>query len=82
MPQSASDPPSKPPSGKSGAFPFPTSEHHASSPEQPVRPVVTEPSEEAIDNGVAESFPASDPVSVTVTKAVPTAGKETGARKR
>ncbi len=27
-----------------------------------------EPSEDAIDQGVVESFPASDPVSVSVTK--------------
>jgi hypothetical protein len=30
--------------------------------------VAEEPSESALDNGVEESFPASDPVSVTVTK--------------
>jgi hypothetical protein len=32
--------------------------------------VTEETSEDALDNGVEESFPASDPVSVTVTKVV------------
>lgn len=48
-------------------FPFPTSEDHA----RPVdhgKPVEQPASEEALDNGVEESFPASDPVSVTITK--------------
>ena len=37
---------------------------------------MADPSEEAIDNGIEESFPASDPVSVTVTKAVPLVDKD------
>lgn len=57
-------------------FPFPTTDNHPSNPEQPLPPVVADPSEEAIDNGIEESFPASDPVSVTVTKAVPLADKD------
>jgi len=52
-------------------FPFPTTENHPSNPEQPLPPVMADPSEDAIDNGIEESFPASDPISVTVTKAVP-----------
>jgi hypothetical protein len=50
-------------------FPFPTSEKHDAPPEQ-LKPVAEEPSEEALDNGVEESFPASDPVSVTVDKVI------------
>lgn len=55
---------------KSKPFPFPTTDNHPPQPEQPSPPVVGDPSEEAIDRGIEESFPASDPVSVTVTKAV------------
>lgn len=49
-----------------GPWPFPTSEHHppAADIEAP-KPI--EPSEEAIDHAVEESFPASDPVAVNVT---------------
>lgn len=50
-------------------FPFPTAEHHDALPEKQ-KPVTEEPSESALDNGVEESFPASDPVSVTVTKVI------------
>ncbi len=50
-------------------FPFPTADEHAND-APPAEPVVQEPSEAAIDQGVAESFPASDPVSVSVTKIV------------
>ena len=50
-------------------FPFPTSEKHDTPPELH-KPVAEEPSEEALDNGVEESFPASDPVSVTVDKVI------------
>ncbi|GAA4359674.1 hypothetical protein GCM10023165_56050 [Variovorax defluvii] len=50
-------------------FPFPTSEKH-DAPAEPEKPVKEEPTEEALDNGVEESFPASDPVSVTVDKVV------------
>ncbi len=51
-------------------FPFPTGEKHEASPSAGV-PVEFEPSEDAIDQGVAESFPASDPLSVTTAKAKP-----------
>lgn len=51
-------------------FPFPTSEKHDAPPDQDAKPVTEETSEDALDNGVEESFPASDPVSVTVTKVV------------
>lgn len=61
---------------RSKPFPFPTTDNHPSNPEQPLPPVVADPSEDAIDNGIEESFPASDPISVTVTKAVPLADKE------
>ncbi|MDH6594359.1 hypothetical protein M2165_004248 [Variovorax sp. TBS-050B] len=50
------------------AFPFPTAENHAKQPAEPAKPTEQAPSEEALDSGVEESFPASDPVSVTVTK--------------
>jgi hypothetical protein len=50
------------------AFPFPTSKNHGKPPVEPSTPVQEAPSEDALDSGVEESFPASDPVSVTVTK--------------
>ena len=53
-------------------FPFPTAEKHDAPVDKAEKPVTEEPSEEALDSGVEESFPASDPVSVTVTKVVPT----------
>lgn len=53
-----------------GPWPFPTREHHPASGEG-VKPQAVPPSEDSIDHGVEESFPASDPVSVTVT-VVPT----------
>jgi hypothetical protein len=49
-------------------FPFPTSENHGQAPADAAKPVPQPSSEEALDSGVEESFPASDPVSVTVTK--------------
>jgi hypothetical protein len=51
-------------------FPFPTSENHDKLP-QTHKPVTEEPTENALDHGIEESFPASDPVSVSVTKVVP-----------
>ena len=54
---------------KPEAFQFPTADVHETD-AAPAEPVVQEPSEAAIDQGVAESFPASDPVSVSVTKIV------------
>ena len=46
-------------------WPFPTSDHHPAA--DPALPLPQEPSEDALDSGIEESFPASDPVSVTVT---------------
>ena len=72
MPKSPNQPKTDAPASvKQTPFPFPTTENHPSNPEQPVPPVMADPSEDAIDNGIEESFPASDPISVTVTKAVP-----------
>jgi hypothetical protein len=56
-------------------FPFPTAEKHDTPPEHH-KPVQEEPSEQALDNGVEESFPASDPVSVTVDKVITPKKKE------
>ena len=54
-------------------------------PRQPARRVVggsEKPGEGAIDEGIEESFPASDPVSVNVTKVVKKPGENsTGERK-
>jgi hypothetical protein len=52
-------------------WPFPTGDHHPASGEG-IAPEPVPPTEEAIDHGVEESFPASDPVSVSVA-VVPTA---------
>lgn len=59
----------------SGPFPFPTTERHPAHPPEAV-PVTEEPTEDALDHGIEESFPASDPVSVSVTKALPKEGDE------
>jgi len=53
----------------SDPFPFPTSERHDPPRAQEVRPVEQPLTEDALDHGIEESFPASDPVSVNVTKA-------------
>lgn len=58
-------------------FPFPTADHHDAPPEASAHAVTETPSEDAIDHGIEESFPASDPVSVSVSKAVPKATKDT-----
>lgn len=60
---------------KTSPFPFPTADNHDNPPviEQPV---LQDTSEDALDAGVEESFPASDPVSVTVTKVVPVVAKD------
>ena len=50
-------------------FPFPTADSHDPLPENK-QSVELPVSEDALDQGVAESFPASDPVSVTVTKVI------------
>lgn len=52
-------------------FPFPTTQHHPAGAESAHAPKTEEPTEEALDHGIEESFPASDPVSVSVTKLVP-----------
>lgn len=46
-------------------WPFPTADNHP--PLEPCLPKPVEPSEAALDHGIEESFPASDPVSVVVT---------------
>lgn len=50
------------------AFPFPTCRNHGKASAEAAKPTEQPASEEALDSGVEESFPASDPVSVTVTK--------------
>jgi hypothetical protein len=52
---------------KTKDFVFPTADNPAGASE-PTQEIEHEPSEGAIDQGVEESFPASDPVSVNVTK--------------
>jgi hypothetical protein len=49
--------------------PFPTSENHGK-PAGGAKPEPVKPGEGALDEGIEESFPASDPVSVNVTKVV------------
>jgi hypothetical protein len=46
-------------------WPFPTADHHPLA--DPAKPLPEAPTEDALDHGIEESFPASDPVSVTVT---------------
>lgn len=48
--------------------PFPTSENHGDASKAPAKPSPKKPSDEDLDHGIEESFPASDPVSVNVTK--------------
>jgi hypothetical protein len=48
-------------------LPFPTSENHGGKPAAPPSKP-KKPSEDELDHGIEESFPASDPVSVNVTK--------------
>lgn len=54
-----------------GAFVFPTAECHPAHPMADSRPVEQEPTESALDHGIEESFPASDPVSVGVSRVLP-----------
>ena len=56
------------------AFPIPTSGGHPDHATES-RPVEQEPTETALDHGIEESFPASDPVSVGVSRVVPKPGK-------
>lgn len=51
-------------------FPFPTADNHAERPAETVKPVTEEPTEDALDHGIEESFPSSDPVSVSVTRVI------------
>lgn len=51
-------------------FPFPTTKNHAGPPVEADAVITEEPSEDALDHGIEESFPASDPVSVSVAGAV------------
>jgi hypothetical protein len=55
------------------AFPFPTSADHGARASVEHSPTTEVPSEDALDHGIEESFPASDPVSVSVTKLIPIA---------
>jgi hypothetical protein len=48
--------------------PFPTSENHGDASSSAPKPKPKQQSEEILDHGIEESFPASDPVSVNVTK--------------
>jgi hypothetical protein len=57
------------------AFRFPTAENH-DAPLQQEGPLAQEPTESALDHGVEESFPASDPVSVTTSRVIPPAAGE------
>lgn len=51
-------------------FPFPTSDNLEDALAETKKTVAPEPSEDALDSGIEESFPASDPVSVTTTKII------------
>lgn len=58
-------------------FVFPTADSHPPTPNETPPPTVQETSEGAIDEGIQETFPASDPVSVTVSKVnLPDGAKE------
>jgi hypothetical protein len=70
MTRPRSNPPRDETPASRGPFPFPTSEHHDAPPATALPPA-EEPTEDALDHGIEESFPASDPVSVSVTKAEP-----------
>lgn len=63
------------PKDTSKPFPFPTAESHGKPAPEHDKPTHEAPSEDALDSGVEESFPASDPVSVTVTKVKLSPGK-------
>jgi len=52
-------------------FPFPTHDDHVPRAELTSRTVTEAPTEEALDNGIEESFPASDPVLVSLTQVGP-----------
>ena len=65
-------------SSPSEPFPFPTADHHDRPPESAPPSFVPHPSEEALDHGVEESFPASDPVSVSTARVTPRAPADKG----
>lgn len=66
-----------------GKFPFPTSGNPEKGKAEAAKPTPQPSSEEALDSGVEESFPASDPVSVTVTKVkLPSSGEKEDAEKK
>jgi hypothetical protein len=64
------------PKDSASAFPFPTAKNHPADAKPAHAPKTEAPSEDALDHGIEESFPASDPVSVSVTKLVPVAEAE------
>lgn len=59
------------------AFPFPTADNHDENASPASAPKVEHPTEDALDHGIEESFPASDPVSVSVTSKLPAAAAST-----
>ncbi|NVM88272.1 hypothetical protein FHT32_001920 [Variovorax sp. SG517] len=66
-----------------GKFPFPTSGDPEKGKAEIAKPTPQPSSEEALDSGVEESFPASDPVSVTVTKVkLPSSDEKEDAEKK
>lgn len=65
-------------SPSSSPFPFPTADRHDRPPESAPTSAVPQPSEEALDHGVEESFPASDPVSVSTAQVTPRAPADAG----
>lgn len=73
----------KQPEKSPGKFPFPTSGNPTQGQAETAKPTPQPSSEEALDSGVEESFPASDPVSVTVTKVkLPSSEKKEDAEKK
>lgn len=72
---SPSDAPRRDVPSANAPFPFPTAERHDAPPQTSADLLIEPPSEDAIDHGIDETFPASDPVSVSVTKAVPKEGE-------
>lgn len=59
-------------------FPFPTADSHGAPPHIE-QPVMQDTSEDALDSGIEESFPASDPVSVSVSNGTPDKACQAGA---
>ncbi|MDA8456548.1 hypothetical protein M4R22_17445 [Acidovorax sp. GBBC 3334] len=63
-------------------WPFPTAESHPAPPPQAGGLQVQTVEEDTLDSAVEETFPASDPVSVVSTKAVPAHGSGDGEKPR